>query len=45
MTEGVLYSLDAVARTPHIGILLSAPHIGAQGAGSPLRSPRTSACG
>ncbi|MDT5136596.1 MAG: hypothetical protein QOD58_858 [Mycobacterium sp.] len=33
MTEGVLYSLGAVARTPHIGILLSAPHIGTQGGG------------
>ena len=26
MTEGVLYTLDAVARTPHLGILISAPY-------------------
>lgn len=25
MTEGVLYTLDAVTRTPHLGILMSAP--------------------
>lgn len=26
MTEGVLYTLDAVARTPHLGILISSPY-------------------
>lgn len=26
MTEGVLYTLDAVARIPHLGILLSGPY-------------------
>ncbi|MDR3663418.1 MAG: TetR/AcrR family transcriptional regulator [Mycobacterium sp.] len=26
MAEGVLYTLDAVARTPHLGILMSAPY-------------------
>lgn len=26
MTEGVLYTLDAVQRTPHLGILLSEPY-------------------
>ncbi|MDH6244490.1 TetR/AcrR family transcriptional regulator [Mycobacterium sp. OTB74] len=26
MTEGMLYSLDAVARTPHLGILISSPY-------------------
>lgn len=26
MTEGVLYSIDAVSRTPHLGILISAPY-------------------
>lgn len=29
MTEGVLYTLDAVTRTPHLGILMSAPYVGA----------------
>jgi AcrR family transcriptional regulator len=29
MTEGVLYTLDEVARTPHVGILLSEPHANA----------------
>jgi AcrR family transcriptional regulator len=29
MTEGVMYTLDEVARTPHLGILLSAPHTNA----------------
>ncbi|KUI25423.1 TetR/AcrR family transcriptional regulator [Mycobacterium sp. GA-2829] len=28
MTEGVLFSLDEVARTPHLGILLSEPYVG-----------------
>jgi AcrR family transcriptional regulator len=32
MTEGVLYTLDAVTRIPHLAILLSAPH-SAVGAG------------
>lgn len=27
MTEGVLYSLDEVARTPHLGILLTEPYV------------------
>lgn len=27
MTEGVLYVLDEVARTPHLGILLSEPYV------------------
>lgn len=27
MTEGVLYSLDEVTRTPHLGILLSEPYV------------------
>jgi AcrR family transcriptional regulator len=27
MTEGVLYSLDEVGRTPHLGILLSEPYV------------------
>lgn len=29
MTEGVLFTLDEVARTPHLGIMLSAPHAAA----------------
>jgi len=29
MTEGVLYTLEDVARTPHLGILLSEPHASA----------------
>lgn len=29
MTEGVLYTLDAVTRTPHLGILMSAPYVSA----------------
>ncbi|QLL07654.1 TetR/AcrR family transcriptional regulator [Mycobacterium vicinigordonae] len=33
MTEGVLYTLDAAIRTPHIGILLSAPYVGTTAVG------------
>ncbi|BBX76063.1 TetR family transcriptional regulator [Mycobacterium shinjukuense] len=29
MTEGVLFTLEDVARTPHLGLLLSAPHAAA----------------
>ena len=29
MTEGVLYTLDSVTRSPHLGILMSAPYVGA----------------
>jgi AcrR family transcriptional regulator len=31
MTEGVLYTLEEVTRTPHLGILLSAPYLSASG--------------
>lgn len=33
MTEGVLYTLDAVARTPHLGILLSGPYLSTHSGG------------
>lgn len=33
MTEGALYTIDAVTRTPHLGILLSGPRVGAQAGG------------
>ncbi|MEZ0367386.1 TetR/AcrR family transcriptional regulator [Mycobacterium sp. pUA109] len=43
MTEGVLYTLDAVARTPHLGILLSDPYLSTHSSG--LASPEAQELG
>lgn len=43
MTEGVLHTLEAVARTPHLGILLSEPYLGAHSSG--LASPQAQELG